>query len=217
MPRVPVDYSKTVVYSITAPDGKVFVGHTTNLTQRKAHLKLLSSNLDSSDEESKFIKASGGFLAVKIAPVKSVDAKSAIEAKIASEEVRKELVKASSPEPAPRKYKRVPVPKVQELVPTPEPEPFKLMKPEVVLTVPVPVVIKKYPKFKETVPPERKTDAEFKDVHKRKSKPAPAPVPEPPAPPAPVPIPEPVNVVFPLPPVPEPVKRGRPRKVPIAE
>lgn len=215
MPKQSIDYSKTVVYSITAPDGKVFVGHTTNLTQRKAHLKLLSTNLDSSDEESKFIKASGGFLAVKIAPVKSVDAKSAIEAKIASEEVRKELVKVSNPAPTPRKYKRVPVP-VLELVPTPEPEPAKLMKPEVVLTVPVPVVIKKYPKFKETVPPERKTDAEFKDVHKRKSKPAPVPeppAPEPPAPPAPVSVPEP----FPLPPAPEPVKRGRPRKVPIAE
>ena len=150
MPRFSVDYSKTVVYSITAPDGSVFVNHTTNLTQRKAHLKLVSTNLDCSDEESKFIKASGGFLAVKIAPVKSVDAKSAIEAKIASEEVRKELVKVSNPNPTPRKYRKVPV--IQVLKDTPAPEPFKLLKPEVVLEMPVPIVLKPIKQHKVSVP-----------------------------------------------------------------
>lgn len=207
MPRVPVDYSKTVVYTITSADGKVFVGHTTNITQRKAHLKLISTNLDSNDEESQFIKKHGGFLAVKIAPVKSIEASSAVEAKIAAEQIRKELVKESHPTPAPRKSRKVPV-VVQELKPEPVPPPFELLKPEVVLDKPVPVVIKKLPKH-ESVEPAKRIHASTIPVQPRTPKKVKEVVP---APPAPEPAPEPAVSE----PAPAPVKKGRPKKVVIA-
>jgi hypothetical protein len=89
-----IDWSKTIVYSITASGGKFLVDYSTlNITQLRERLKRISSsNGHDYDERKKFINSSGGFFAVKIDLVKIVNVTSIIDANTAVDEVRKEMI-----------------------------------------------------------------------------------------------------------------------------
>ena len=63
MPKVPIDYSKTIMYKLVHKDDlddvNVYVGHTTNYTERKiAHKKCcnLPSNKEYNNKKYQFIK-----------------------------------------------------------------------------------------------------------------------------------------------------------------
>jgi hypothetical protein len=87
-----VDYSNTIIYKITAPNGKFMVSFTTSkFTQHRKLLQTLASGIDGWDERAKFIRESGGYIAVKIVPLKSVNVTSSGEALAAVDEVRKEI------------------------------------------------------------------------------------------------------------------------------
>ena len=50
MPKLPIDYSKTIIYKIVCNDTNItdcYVGHTTDITRRKAHHKCSCNNPNS--------------------------------------------------------------------------------------------------------------------------------------------------------------------------
>ena len=112
MPKVPIDWSQTVIYKITAPDGSYFVNYTTNLVQRKSSLKKasMSGSMATNDVEINFLKAKG-FENCTIEPVKIVSVANSTEATIEVGKYKAELTallpppvlkaKASRPKKAP--------------------------------------------------------------------------------------------------------------------
>ena len=67
MPKIEVDYSRTIIYKICCKDTtieEIYVGHTTNFTQRKNQHKGLCNNLDSNYSNPyvyQFIRNKGGW------------------------------------------------------------------------------------------------------------------------------------------------------------
>ena len=87
-----VDYSHTIVYKITAPNGKFIVDYTTSkITRHREQLQRLASCITGGDERVKFIRESGGYHAVKIVRIKRINVTCGVEAMAAVDEVRKEM------------------------------------------------------------------------------------------------------------------------------
>lgn len=68
MPKSQMDYSHTIIYKICCKDvsiNDIYIGHTTNFTQRKLNHKLTSSNINSNNYNLyvyKFIRENGGWI-----------------------------------------------------------------------------------------------------------------------------------------------------------
>ena len=91
MPRKAIDYENTVIYKIVCPNSPpyVFVGHTSDFTQRKhAHKR---DFLKGESKLNQMIRASGGWDSAFMIPVKKFPCKSSIEAQIEEDRVRAEL------------------------------------------------------------------------------------------------------------------------------
>ena len=68
MPKVPVDYSKTIIYKLVhfddLNDENIYVGHCTNMTQRRHNHKKACCNPDNKEHNEykyQFIRANGGW------------------------------------------------------------------------------------------------------------------------------------------------------------
>ena len=154
MPKVPIDWSQTVLYKITAPDGSYFVNYTTNLVQRKSSLKKasVSGSMATNDVEINFLKAKG-FENCTIEPVKIVSVANSTEATIEVGKYKAELtallpppvlkakasrpkkIVAFKPEPVPEPVVEPVVEPTPAPVPVPEPEPVILQAPPPTFTV----------------------------------------------------------------------------------
>jgi hypothetical protein len=208
MPKTAIDFSKTVIYKLTAPDGSVHVGHTTNLVQRKSYLKsVMSIQSLTSDAEVQFVKKHGGIPTIHMEPVRQVAVANSVEAQIAVEETKKEFAPKSA---RPKVIKKIPVFKLIE------PEPAPLMK------IPVQPIVFHVP----TEVPIRRMARLVKEKREKKAKesepPAPAPeplapAPEPPAPAPEPPAPAPEPPAPALDPAPVKLKARRARKAPAPE
>ena len=103
MPRLPIDYSKTIIYKICCNDVNitdVYVGHTTDLIRRRRAHKFSSSN-ESNREYNyykyKFIRENGGWDNWCIVPVEEYPCENVNQARIRErywiEELKAELNK----------------------------------------------------------------------------------------------------------------------------
>ena len=91
MPRLPMDYSKSLIYTITTDDGSIYVGSTTNFTKRKYGHKTRMSNENDKLYNTKLYKAMRASSSYEIKPYKLFPCNSNLELVIEEERVRKEL------------------------------------------------------------------------------------------------------------------------------
>ena len=96
MPKLPMDYSKTIIYKIEHVDNDnlVYVGHTTNWDKRKWHHKSDCNNENSNKHNYKLykmIRENGGFEMFRIIEVERYPCKDKREAEKRECEVMKEL------------------------------------------------------------------------------------------------------------------------------
>ena len=96
MPKTPQDFSKGLIYSIVCKTDEtlIYVGSTTNFTQRKSSHKSTCNN--ENDENHNFpvyvmIRANGGWDSFNIKPVKEFPCESKIQLVIEEERIRKEM------------------------------------------------------------------------------------------------------------------------------
>lgn len=75
MPRLPIDYSKTIIYKICCKDiniSEIYVGHTTDLTRRRQSHKNTCNNENNKDYNLKvyqFIRENGGWDNWSVIPI----------------------------------------------------------------------------------------------------------------------------------------------------
>ena len=88
MPRLPIDYSKTIIYKLCCNDVNIkdiYVGHTTDISSRKRHHK--NSCINEKDKEYnrykyQFIRANGGWDNWSLVPVEEYPCDNINQAKI---------------------------------------------------------------------------------------------------------------------------------------
>lgn len=104
MPRLPIDYSKTIIYKICCNDvniKEIYVGHTTDLVRRRKEHKY-NCNLESKKEydtyKYQFIRENGGWENWSLVPVEEFACENVIQATIRErywiEELKAELNKS---------------------------------------------------------------------------------------------------------------------------
>ena len=97
MPKINIDYSKTVIYKIVCNDENVdylYIGSTTNFTKRKACHKSCCNNINSiKHNQKKYVKIreNGGWENFKMIEVEKYSCNDKREAEKREEELRKEL------------------------------------------------------------------------------------------------------------------------------
>ena len=85
MPKVNVDYSNTIIYKLACNDETIkdiYVGHTTNFTQRKYAHKINCNNEKSSNYKLKvyeFIRNNGGWKNWEMIEICSINCKNKLE------------------------------------------------------------------------------------------------------------------------------------------
>lgn len=103
MPRLPIDYSKTIIYKICCNDvniKEIYVGHTTDLTRRRQNHKDCCSNEKNehyNQYKYEFIRANGGWDNWSLVPVEEYSCENVNQASIKErywiEELKAELNK----------------------------------------------------------------------------------------------------------------------------
>ena len=96
MPKIPIDYSKALIYSIVCKTDEtlIYVGSTTNFTKRKTHHKTAcycENNRCHNLQVYVMIRANGGWDNFDMKPVKEYACENNIQLIIEEERVRKEL------------------------------------------------------------------------------------------------------------------------------
>jgi hypothetical protein len=96
MPKKPIDFSKALIYSIVCKSDEtlLYIGSTTNFTQRKNAHKTACNNEKNKDHNSPvyvIIRANGGWDNFEIKPVKEYTCESKIQLVIEEERIRKEM------------------------------------------------------------------------------------------------------------------------------
>jgi hypothetical protein len=98
MPRVPIDYSKTLMYKIFKPDEtdihNIYIGHTTDFTKRKNAHKTCCNNSNEKSYNQKnyrFIRDNGGWECFLMRQIEEYPCKNKREAEAREEELRIEL------------------------------------------------------------------------------------------------------------------------------
>ena len=89
MPKLDIDYSKTVIYKITFNNEPVYVGSTTNFTKRKHTHK--SNSLTKTLPLYKTIRENGGFDKFQIVPIEEFECNNKIQAVIREQKYIDEL------------------------------------------------------------------------------------------------------------------------------
>jgi hypothetical protein len=96
MPRLPIDYSKSIIYSIVSKTDEtlLYVGSTTDFIKRKASHKSITNNVNSNRYNLQLyimIRANGGWDAFDMKPVKEYPCENKIQLTIEEERIRKEM------------------------------------------------------------------------------------------------------------------------------
>ena len=93
MPRKAIDYSRTVIYVLenAADPTKFYVGHTTEFVKRKHAHKHHTVKEQFVNE---MIRCNGGFDNFRMRPIKEVKCGNSIEAQIAAETCRTEIIRS---------------------------------------------------------------------------------------------------------------------------
>ena len=83
MPKIPADYSKTVIYKLCCLDpsiNEIYIGHTTNFTKRKNQHKISINNEKNNSHVYQFIREHGGWENWKMIQINETSCKSKREA-----------------------------------------------------------------------------------------------------------------------------------------
>ena len=94
MPKKDVDYSNTIIYKICCKDETitdVYVGHTTNFTQRKYSHKIACNNLENTLKIYNVIRSNGDWDNWNMVEIAKYNCKDATEARIKEQEHYNEL------------------------------------------------------------------------------------------------------------------------------
>jgi hypothetical protein len=96
MPKTPIDYSKAIIYSIVCKtdDTLLYIGSTTNFTQRKYCHKSTCNNKNSENHNVAvyvMIRGNGGWNNFDMKPVKEFPCENIIQLIIEEERIRKEI------------------------------------------------------------------------------------------------------------------------------
>ena len=96
MPKKPIDYKKSVIYSITSKTDEtlLYIGSTTDFRRRKTRHKSVCNNENDRDYNLKvyvMIRANGGWDAFEMKPVKEYSCENKIQLTIEEERIRKEM------------------------------------------------------------------------------------------------------------------------------
>jgi hypothetical protein len=96
MPRLPIDYKKSIIYSIVSKTDEtlLYVGSTTDFTKRKNKHKTVCNNENNRAYNFQvyvMIRANGGWEAFDMKPVKEFSCENKIQLLIEEERIRKEM------------------------------------------------------------------------------------------------------------------------------